>query len=202
MDILVLMKKLEIFYMLYGYTIVFLSSFIEISPAGWTIPGGVLLALGGFYAYSGKLSLFGILLFSWLGAWSTFILAYLLGNSTGYFFVKKLRQEKNAEKAKILLEKHGGTILTTSMMANLTRFWVAYIAGVEGYNFLKFFFYSAAASLTWSSLMVVVGYLAGSERVRLEEALAKLGILSWLFFFVVVVFLYLRAREGFRSVKK
>lgn len=46
-------------------------------------PDGALLAVGGFYAFSGKLSLFGILLFSWLGAWSTFILAYLLGNSIG-----------------------------------------------------------------------------------------------------------------------
>jgi len=202
MDLLQLIKTVEGVYVLYGYTIAFLASLVEISPVGWTIPGGALLALGGFYSFSGKLSLFGILLFSWLGSWSTFILAYLLGNSTGYFFVRKLRQEKNAEKAKSLLEKHGAVILTTSMMANLTRFWVAYIAGTEGYSFLKFFFYSSAASLTWSSLMVVIGYLAGSEREQLESVLAKLGIASWLLFFGVVVLLYLKAHHEFHPAKE
>lgn len=202
MGILDVITAVEGIYVLYGYTIAFLASLIEISPMGWAIPGGALLALGGFYAFSGKLSLFGILLFSWFGAWSTFILAYLLGNSTGYYFVKKLRQEQNAKKAKILLERHGATILTTSMMANFTRFWVAYIAGAEGYSFLRFFFYSAIASLTWSSLMVVVGYLAGSERAQLEWALARLGILSWLIFAGVMIFLYLKARQEFKAVKQ
>jgi len=201
-EILDLINALEGVYVLYGYTIAFLASLIEISPMGWSIPGGLLLALGGFYAYSGRLSLFGILLFSWLGAWATFILAYLLGNSTGYALVKKLRQEKNAAKAKILLEKHGPTILTTSMLANLTRFWIAYIAGAESYSFLRFFFYSAVASLTWSSLMVVVGYLAGSERSQLEWAITRLGIVSWLIFAGVVVLLYLKARQEFGAIKQ
>lgn len=202
MGILDLINAVEGIYVLYGYSIAFLASLIEISPMGWTIPGGALLALGGFYAYSGKLSLLGILIFSWLGAWSTFVLAYLLGNSTGYALVKKLHQEDKAKKAKILLERHGATILTTSMMANFTRFWVAYIAGAENYSFLRFFFYSAVASLTWSSLMVVVGYLAGSERAQLEWAVARLGILSWLIFAAVMIFLYLKARKEFKSVKQ
>ena len=202
MGILDLINAVEGIYLLYGYTIAFLASLIEISPMGWTIPGGTLLALGGFYAYSGKLSLLGILLFSWLGAWSTFILAYLLGNSTGYALVKKFRQEEKAKKAKLLLERHGATILTTSMMANFTRFWVAYIAGTEGYSFLRFLFYSAVASLAWSSLMVVVGYLAGSERARLQWVLAKLGILSWIIFAAVGIFLYLMARRDFKAVKQ
>lgn len=199
MNIPYLLRSLEIIYLLYGYTIVFLASLVEISPMGWTIPGGALLALGGFYAYSGRLSLFGVLLFSWLGAWSTFILAYLLGNSTGNALIKKLHQEKNAYKARVLLEKHGPIILTTSMLANLTRFWVAFVAGAQRFSFLKFFFYSAAASLTWSSLMVVVGYLAGSERVRIESSLAKLGILSWIILLVVVGILYLKARQEFKE---
>jgi len=201
MEILVLINKLEVFYTYWGYTIVFLSSLIEISPAGWTIPGGALLALGGYYAYSGELSLFGILLFAWLGAWSTFILAYLLGYSTGYGLVKKFKQEKNALRAKSLLEKHGATILTTSMMANFTRFWVAYIAGAESYSFIRFLFYSAVASLTWGSLMVVVGYLAGSERVRLEATLSRLGVLSWILFLAIIIFVYVKARQEFKKSK-
>jgi membrane protein DedA with SNARE-associated domain len=87
------------------------------------------------------------------------------------------------------------------MMANLLRFWTAFVAGVENYNFFKFLFYSGAASLTWSSLMVVVGYLAGSERVQLESALAKLGIGAWILFLLVGVLIYLRAKKEFRHFK-
>jgi len=51
MGILDLINTVEGIYVLYGYTIAFLASLIEISPMGWTIPGGALLALGGFYAF-------------------------------------------------------------------------------------------------------------------------------------------------------
>ena len=174
-----LINFLEQIFDSWGYLIVFLSSFIEITPLGWTIPGGLFLALGGFFAYSQKLSLLVILVFSWFGAWLTFILAYLLGYKTGDFLVKRLRQEKTAKQAEILLRKHGAVILTTSMLASITRFWVAYIAGVQKYNKVKFITYSAIASLTWSSLMVVLGYFAGSERSRLESSLSRIGLIGW-----------------------
>jgi len=201
MGTLELIQGLEAIYVSYGYSIVFLSSFIEITPMGWSIPGGALLAAGGFFAYSGKLSLLGVLVFSWFGAWLTFIFAYLLGNRIGYSLVKKLKQEDNAEKAKALLQKHGGVILTTSMMANLLRFWTAFVAGAEDYSFFKFLFYSAGASLTWSSLMVVVGYLAGSERVQFESALAKLGVGAWIIFLLVGVVIFLKTKKEFRHFK-
>ena len=201
MEPLQIIQRLEEVYLDWGYSIVFLSSLIEITPMGWSIPGGVLLAAGGFFAYSGKLSLLGVLVFSWLGAWLTFIFAYLLGSKVGYSLVKRLKQEENAKKAKLLLERHGGVILTTSMMANLLRFWTAFAAGAENYSPLKFLFYSGAASLTWSSLMVVVGYLAGSERVQLESVLAKHGVGSWILFFLLGLVLYLKARKEFRHFK-
>jgi len=201
MGTLEIIQGLEAIYVSYGYFIVFVSSFIEITPMGWSIPGGVLLAAGGFFAYSGKLSLLGVLVFSWFGAWLTFIIAYLLGSKVGYALVKILKQEDNAKKAKSLLQKHGGVILTTSMMANLLRFWTAFMAGAENYSFFKFLFYSAGASLTWSSLMVVVGYLAGSERIQLESALAKLGLGAWILFFLVGIAIFLKTRKEFRHFK-
>lgn len=196
-----LLKYVEHLYLNYGYLIVFVSAFIEITPMGWTIPGGLFLAAGGYYAFDSGLSLPLILLCGWFGAWLVFLLAYLLGRRTGLFLVKKLKQEKNAQRAKILLQKHGVVILTTSLMANLTRFWVAYIAGHEKYNFVKFLFFSAAASLTWSSLMVTVGYLAGFEKGNLESQVAKLGILSWGLFVLALAVVYWKARREFGNFK-
>lgn len=197
-----IVKQIETFYQSFGYLIVFLGSFIEITPMGWAIPGGLILAGGGFYAYGGGLSLYGILVAGWLGAWLTFILAYVLGNKSGAFLIKKLKQERNAERAKILLKNHGPIILTTSLLASLTRFWVAYVAGVERYSFPRFLFYSGAASLAWSSLMVIVGYLAGAQRQNLETGLARLGILAWGLLLVAVLVIYLKAKGEFGQFKK
>lgn len=197
-----LIARLEHFYLNYGYPAVFLSGLVEISPLGWVIPGGLILAGGGFYAFNGKVSLYGILIAAWLGAWITFFLAYVFGNKTGMLLVKKLKQEKNAERAKLLLKRHGAMILTTSMMANLTRFWVAYIAGLQRYNFTRFVFYSGVASLAWSSLMVIIGFLAGSEREKFEAGLSSLGILSWGLVFLAAGIIYWKTRKEFKAFKE
>jgi membrane protein DedA with SNARE-associated domain len=202
MDLTELISTIEILFASYGYLIVFLASFIEISPLGWAIPGGLVLSVAGFFAYGEKLTLFSILLAGWMGSWLTFLLAYYLGDKTGLKLAKKLKQEKNAQKARYLLEKHGAVILTTSMLASLTRFWIAYVAGSQKYNKFRFLFYSGAASLTWSSLMIVVGYLAGAEREQLEYGLARLGIISWLLLFVALGVIYWKTRKEFDEYKK
>ncbi len=199
MDATELIRGLEGFYLSYGYPLVFLSALVEISPLGWTIPGGFILAGGGFYSFGGNISLFGILIAGWLGSWLTFLAAYTIGNKTGMWLVKKLKQEKNARRAKILLKRHGGAILSTSMMANLTRFWVAYVAGSQDYNLVRFVFYSGMASLTWSSLMVILGYLAGSGRGSLESGLARLGVIGWLLLAIAALVIYLKTRKEYEE---
>ena len=195
MDIIQIINLAESLYVKYGYEMVFLSSFIEITPLGFTVPGGTILAVGGFFAYGSKVNLIGIILAGWLGSWFTFILAYILGKKTGHWLVRKLKQEKNAERAKTMLENHGGVILTTSMLANLTRFWVAYVAGEERYNLAKFILYSGVAALTWTSILVTLGYLAGSERAQLEKTFTRLGIFSWLLVILAVgIIIYLNKK--------
>lgn len=195
-------NQIDALYQLYGYPIVFLGSFVEISPFGFTIPGGLILALGGFYSFGKGLFFLGTILFGWLGGWLTFLLAYYLGSQTGDWLVKLFKQEKRAEKAKILLKRHGGVILTTSMLASLTRFWIAYVSGVQKYSFPKFLFYSGMASLTWSSMWTVVGYLAGSERHKLENAVVQLGLLAWGFLILALLTIYLNAKKEFSELKE
>ena len=193
---------LEILYRDYGYALVFVSNFIETSPLGWLIPGGILVALGGFFAYSGELSLGGILLSSSLGMIATFLTAYYLGNKTGMKLAKRWNQEKNAERAEKLLENHGGVILTTSLLANLTRFWISYVAGIKRYSLKLFLFYASIASLTWNALLITVGYLAGAEREKLESSVARLGILAWILLFIALGVIYWKVDVEFKRENK
>jgi membrane protein DedA with SNARE-associated domain len=190
MEVTEFVNKIEEAYSLWGYLLVFISSFIETSPLGFTIPGSLMVAVGGFFAYAGKVSFFGILLAGTAGMLTVFVFAYWLGKTLGEKLVKIFKQEKNAEKARVLLNKHGMAILTTSLLATFTRFWVAFIAGAQSYNFTRFLFYSTAVSFVWNLLLVMVGYFAGSGRVQMESGLARLGVFTWLLLIAAISVIY------------
>ncbi len=203
MDVLSLLDFLASLFEKWGYAIVFLGSLIEITPFGWTVPGGAILVVAGYLSNgNSNLPLVPIIIYGTLGAWLAFLLAYILGKKTGMWLVRKLKQEKNAEFAKKLLEKNGGVILTTSMMANLTRFWISYIAGVENYNFWKFNFFAMSASLSWVLLMAFVGYFAGYEKENLRKLTSSLGILAWVFLIIAVVVIIRAIRHEREHLKK
>lgn len=199
MEIAVLITKIESVYLNWGYPLIFVSSFIETTPLGWMIPGGTIVALGGYFSFNSGLSLVGVILSGGLGMFATFLLSYALGKNTGERLAKRLNQQQNANKAKRLLQNYGAVILTTSLMANLTRFWVAYISGTQKYSLPKFIFYSITASLTWNSLLAVIGYMAGSERERIEKGLTYLGFLSWILFILVIALILYFSKKEFKN---
>jgi len=117
------------------------------------------------------------------------------------WLVEKLHQQKNAEFAKRVLKNNGPAILTTSMMANLTRFWISYIAGVEKYSFLKFNLYAVLASISWVSLMTMLGYFAGFEKENLRNITSSIGILAWLFLIIAGVVIYKSVKHEYKHFK-
>ncbi len=203
MDLVQILDTFALLFERFGYLIIFVGTLIEITPMGWAIPGGALLVIGGYLSNGNpNLPLIPIIVFGTLGAWITFLLAYLLGKKTGMWLVKKLRQEKNAEFARKMLQNNGGAILTTSMMANLTRFWISYIAGVENYNFWKFNLYAFTASLSWVSLMTLVGFFAGYEKENLRKITNSIGILAWVFLILAVVVIYKSIKKEYKHFQE
>jgi len=59
--------------------------------------------------------------------------------------------------------------------------------------------YSAIASLTWVSVLVIIGYVAGTGRHTIERGLAQAGIFSWVFVFVVGGFLYWKLKDELKE---
>lgn len=203
MEFTKILETLAIFFDKYGYITIFVGSLIEITPMGWAVPGGVILAAAGFFANGGiNISLVPVIISGTVGAWLTFLLAYWTGGKTGMWLVNKLHQEKNADFAKKLLSRHGGVILTTSMLANMTRFWVAYIAGVEKYDFKKFSLYSFIAAFGWSALMTIIGYIAGFERGNVERVVGATGITGWLFLIIALYFVHRSIKHEYKHFKE
>ena len=92
MEYKIIIATIEQLYLNWGFILVFLSSFIEITPLGWTIPGGLVVAIGGYFSYGSVYSFFLVITAGFLGSWSTLILSYILGRETGDWLVKKLKQ--------------------------------------------------------------------------------------------------------------
>jgi membrane protein DedA with SNARE-associated domain len=194
------LHQIELIFAIYGYPLIFLGTLIETTPFGALVPGALLASLGGFYAFpGGPLRLSAVIFCAFSGMFITLLSSYLIGYKTGMTLAKKMHQEKNAHTAKVLLQKHGAVILTTALLANLTRFWIAYIAGSQKYNVYKFMLYAAIASLTWVSLLVTIGYVAGTGRHTIERGLAQAGIFSWVFVFVVGGILYWKLKDELKE---
>lgn len=192
---------IESVYLEWGYLIVVISSFVESSPFGWLIPGGLLTALGGFFAYNSPLNVFLVFFSGWAGIFGVLLCAYYIGDKTGMRIAKKLGQEKNAKRADKLLHKHGAIIITTSLLANITRFWVAYVAGIHRFDLKKFSIYALSASFTWTALLVGVGYVAGASKEKLEASLAQIGILSWLLVFLAAGIITWKIKQEYEDLK-
>lgn len=203
MDILTIFDQLAVFFEQWGYPIIFLGSLIEITPLGWAVPGGAILLVAGYLSNGNpNIPLVPIIIWGAIGTWLAFISAYLLGNKTGMWLVKKLHQEKNAAFAKQVLKNNGAAILTTSMMANLTRFWISYIAGVEKYNIIKFNMYAFFASLSWVSMIVLLGYFAGFEKENLRNLTKSIGILAWIFLIIAAIVIYRAIKKEHKHFKE
>lgn len=203
MDINQVLNIITVLFEKFGYPIIFLGSLIEITPFGWVVPGGVILVIAGYLSkIDSFLTLPAVIIYGTLGAWSAFNLAYFLGRKSGMWLVKKLKQEKNAQFAKQMLIKNGPTILTTSMLANLTRFWISYIAGVDKYSFVKFNVYAFIASLTWISLMTFLGFFAGYEKDILNNVVKSVGVLAWIFLIIAIYVIVKAIRHEYKHFKE
>lgn len=202
MDLLQILDFIATLFEQWGYPIIFLGSLIEITPLGWAVPGGGILLVAGYLSNgNSNIPLIPIIVWGTLGTWIAFNLAFALGHKTGMWLVNKLHQQKNAEFAKRVLKNNGAAILTTSMMANLTRFWVSYIAGVEKYNFLRFNIYAFIASLSWVSMIVVLGYFAGFEKQNLRNITKSIGIIAWFFLIVAAIVIYNAVKKEYKHFK-
>lgn len=203
MDLLQILDILATLFEKWGLIVVFIGSLIEITPLGWAVPGGAILLVAGYLSNGNpNIPIVSIIVWGTLGTWIAFILAYLLGNKTGMWLVNKLHQQKNAAFAKKVLKNNGATILTTSMMANLTRFWISYIAGVEKYNFLKFNLYAFFASLSWVSMVVFLGYFAGFEKENLKILARNIGMLAWVFLIIAAIVIYKAVKHEYKHFKE
>jgi membrane protein DedA with SNARE-associated domain len=91
-------------------------------------------------------------------------------------------------------DRHGGKAVFLARWVALVRVAAAWLAGINGMPFLRFFLWNALGGITWGLTFGLVGYFGGQAAANV---LAEAGLAGAVFFVVVLIgaYVYVRRRE-------
>jgi len=152
---------------------------------GFFLPGDSLLFTVGVVCGAGQLNIFAII--------AALILASLCGNATGYMLGRKvgvklferpdskLFRREHLEKTQAFYEKHGGKVLIYAQFMPIVRTYAAFVAGVAGMGYARFFSFNVIGSVGWIVSMTTLGYTLGNVaivRAHFEKVIIGIILIS------------------------
>lgn len=143
---------------------------------GFFLPGDSLLFTAGVLVQSGVLNV-NIHLFVFL-----LIIAAVLGNSTGYWFGRKVGprlftrpnskffKQENITKSKEFYDKYGPVAIILTRFVPIVRTFAPIVAGVSKMDYRKFMIYNVVGAILWAGGVTYMGYFLGVifERAGLD----------------------------------
>jgi membrane protein DedA with SNARE-associated domain len=154
------------------------------------LPSEVFLPLAGFAAARGDLSLVAAIVWTTIGSVVGAVFLYGLGAALGRQRLRAIVDRMplvdvaDVDKAEEWFARHGPKAVFFGRMVPLVRSLISVPAGVERMSFVLFLLLTAAGSLIWNSVFVLLGYALG-ENWHLVEGYA--GILSRVVLVAIVV---------------
>jgi membrane protein DedA with SNARE-associated domain len=156
----------------YGHFAVF--GIVGLESAGVPLPGETILVAAAILAGQGKLHLWGVIGAAAAGA--------ILGDNCGYWVGREFGfpiayrygryiklDERRLKLGQYLFLRQGGKVVFFGRFVAILRTWAAFLAGVNHFNWERFFLFNAAGGIVWASIFGVGGYVLG----RAFEVYAK-----------------------------
>lgn len=156
----------------YGYLAVFV--IVGLESMGIPMPGETVLVAAAILATQGKLHLWGVIPAAAAGAILGDNCGYWIGREFGFRVVYRYGRyirldERRLKLGQYLFLRHGGKIVFFGRFVAVLRAFAAFLAGVNHYNWERFFFFNAAGGVVWATIFGVGGYWLG----RAFEAYAR-----------------------------
>jgi membrane protein DedA with SNARE-associated domain len=176
-----------------------LPAIIGLESMGIPSPGETALVLAAVLASQGKLDIALVLVIG--------IASAIVGDNIGYLAGRRLGREVLEapgpfRKRRVMVVRagdrffvrHGGKAVFLARWVALVRVAAAWLAGINGMPFAKFFAWNALGGITWALTFGLVGYFGGQAAANV---LAEAGLVGAAFLVVVLVgaYLYVRRRE-------
>ncbi len=148
----------------YGYLAIFV--IVGLESAGIPMPGETVLVAAAILAGEGKLHLWGVIGTAAAGAIFGDNCGYWVGREFGfriaYRYGRYVRlDERRLKLGQYLFLRHGGKIVFFGRFVAVLRAFAAFLAGVNHFNWERFFFFNAAGGIVWATIFGSGGYLLG-----------------------------------------
>lgn len=165
----------EPFYKDYGYLVVLLGAMLEHTFfLAWAIPGGILVALGGLYAYEGVLYLPWTILTGIVGFVAGDHLDYVVGRSSKTFVDRATGGRRPSLET--LLRWRAVPALVLAYTNALPRAVVFMGGAASGLDYRRFLLLSVGLATFWSTAFTLLGYWLGTNRALLTTWLQRIGL--------------------------
>ncbi len=148
----------------YGYFAIFV--IVAMESAGIPMPGETVLVTAAILAGEGKLHLWGVIPAAAAGAIVGDNCGYWVGREFGFPIVYRFGRyvrldERRMKLGQYLFLRHGGKIVFFGRFVAVLRAFAAFLAGVNHFNWERFFFFNAAGGIVWATIFGVGGYWLG-----------------------------------------
>ncbi len=182
-----------------GYPGIFVLMVME--SATLPVPSEVVLPLGGYLVYQGRLEFWSVVavatLGSLIGTMIDYGIGYYLGRPAVLRYGRIVRfSHERLETTERWFNRHGTNVVLLARFVPLLRTLIAFPAGIVRMEPKRFLAYSAVGILVWDIALVYIGFLAGQNSARissiLESYFLPLGLAS-----IVIV-----AVVAYRSFRK
>jgi len=181
-----------------GYLGIFLLMFLE--STFFPFPSEIIMIPAGYLAYQGEMSLYMVILIGILGSVAGALLNYYLAMQLGrkiilkygkYFFIK----EETLDKLDTFFAKHGEISTFTGRLVPGVRQLISLPAGLARMQLAKFSFYTAIGAGIWVIVLVLVGYLVGSNQELISEYMKSATLIALVGVVLIVIIYMIRYKR-------
>jgi membrane protein DedA with SNARE-associated domain len=182
-----------------GYPGIFLLMVME--SATLPVPSEVVLPLGGYLVYQGKLEFWSVVAVATLGSLIGTMVDYGMGYYLGRPAVLRYGQivrfsHERLETTERWFSRHGTSVVLLARFVPLLRTLIAFPAGIVRMETKRFLAFSAVGILIWDIVLVYLGFLAGQNSGEIS------GILQSYFLPLGLAAIVIVAIVGYRSLRK
>jgi len=178
-----------------GYWGIFLLMFLE--STFFPFPSEIIMIPAGYLAYKGEMNLYMIIFTGILGSVMGALFNYYLAIHFGRTFILKygkyfLIREETLDKLEAFFVKHGELSTFNGRLIPGIRQLISLPAGLARMNIAKFSFYTALGAGIWVIVLVVLGYVLGSNEDLISEYLKSATLITLLCVMLITIFYIVR----------
>lgn len=181
-----------------GYLGIFLLMFLE--STFFPFPSEVIMIPAGYLAFKGEMNIYLIILTGIFGSVAGALLNYYLAIHFGRKFILKYGKyffitEETLDKLESFFTKHGELSTFNGRLIPGIRQLISLPAGLARMNVAKFSFYTALGAGIWVIVLVLIGYLLGSNEALVSEYLRSATLIVLVCVVLITLFYIIRHKS-------